>query len=87
LFSSFEIIKQNGIITNKNNTSIIVHILKIVFPNIFLKKSSINHITLYMKIMAKIAHNVPDVYDGLAARIRKCAAFAGPTKCGGEKPH
>jgi hypothetical protein len=23
----------------------------------------------------------------LAARISKCVAFAGPTKCGGEKPH
>jgi hypothetical protein len=35
---------------------------------------------------AKIAHNVPAVYDVLAARISKCAAFAGRTKCGGGLP-
>jgi hypothetical protein len=29
-----------------------------------------------------ISHNVPAVYDVLAARISKCVAFAGPTKCG-----
>jgi hypothetical protein len=27
--------------------------------------------------------NVPAVYDVLAARIEKCVAFLGPTKCGG----
>jgi hypothetical protein len=26
--------------------------------------------------------NVPAAYDGLAARIRKCVAFPGPTNCG-----
>jgi hypothetical protein len=30
-----------------------------------------------------IAHNVPAVYDGLAARISKCVAFAGRTNCAG----
>jgi hypothetical protein len=34
-----------------------------------------------------MAHNVPAVDDVLAARISKCGAFAGRTKCGGEKPH
>jgi hypothetical protein len=29
------------------------------------------------------AFTVPAVYDGLAARIRKCVAFSGPTKCAG----
>jgi hypothetical protein len=33
-----------------------------------------------------ISHNVPAVYDGLAALIRKSAAFPGPTKCGGGLP-
>jgi hypothetical protein len=33
-------------------------------------------------ILATIAHNIPAVYDGLAARIRKCAAFPWPTNCG-----
>jgi hypothetical protein len=31
-------------------------------------------------------HNVPAVYDVLAARISKCAAFAGPTKCRWSEP-
>jgi hypothetical protein len=35
------------------------------------------------KISEKMAYNVPAVYDVLAARIRKCVAFPGPTKCGG----
>jgi hypothetical protein len=30
-----------------------------------------------------ISSNVPVVYDVLAARIEKCVAFLGPTKCGG----
>jgi hypothetical protein len=29
-----------------------------------------------------ISPNVPAVCDGLAARIRKCVAFPGPTNCG-----
>jgi hypothetical protein len=37
----------------------------------------------FEKISEKMAHNVPAVYDVLAARISKCVAFAGPTKCGG----
>jgi hypothetical protein len=35
------------------------------------------------KIRFFIAYNVQEVYDGLAARIRKCVAFPGPTNCGG----
>jgi hypothetical protein len=31
----------------------------------------------------KISSNVPAVCDGLAARIRKCVAFPGPTNCAG----
>jgi hypothetical protein len=31
----------------------------------------------------KISSNVPAVYDGLAARIRKCVVFPGPTNCAG----
>jgi hypothetical protein len=42
--------------------------------NIFIKLSTNS---------APIAHNVPVVYDGLAARIKKCVAFLGPTNCGG----
>jgi hypothetical protein len=35
------------------------------------------------KVLGKMAHNVPAVYDVLAARIEKCVAFLGPTKCAG----
>jgi hypothetical protein len=35
------------------------------------------------KILSEIAHNVQAVYDVLAARISKCVAFAGRTKCAG----
>jgi hypothetical protein len=35
------------------------------------------------EMFRKMAHNVPAVYDGLAARISKCAAFAGRTNCAG----
>jgi hypothetical protein len=38
---------------------------------------------IFSTILARIAHNVPAVYDGLAARIMKCAAFPGPTNCAG----
>jgi hypothetical protein len=48
-----------------------------IFVNTFLKKSK--NLRKNVKI---IAHNVPAVYDVLAARISKCVAFAGPTKCG-----
>jgi hypothetical protein len=44
-------------------------------------------LTIFGDFFAKIAPNVPAVYDVLAARISKCVAFAGRTKCGGEKPH
>jgi hypothetical protein len=37
----------------------------------------------FIKNFNPIAHNVPAVYDVLAAQISKCVAFAGPTKCGG----
>jgi hypothetical protein len=30
-----------------------------------------------------VIFNVSAVYDGLAARIRKCVAFPGPTNCAG----
>jgi hypothetical protein len=33
-----------------------------------------------------MAHNVPAVYDVLAARISKCVAFAGRPKCGWSEP-
>jgi hypothetical protein len=42
---------------------------------------SIRYIIFLQKNSKKIAHNVPAVYDVLAARISKCVAFAGPTKC------
>jgi hypothetical protein len=32
---------------------------------------------------SEISPTVPAVCDGLAARIRKCVAFSGPTNCGG----
>jgi hypothetical protein len=38
---------------------------------------------VFQKNLGTIAHNVPAVYDGLAARIEKCVAFLGPTNCGG----
>jgi hypothetical protein len=41
---------------------------------------------ILQKILAHMSHNVPAVYDVLAARISKCVAFAGPTKCGGGLP-
>jgi hypothetical protein len=50
---------------------IIAYILSIYFNNILLS------------ILAAISHNVPAVYDGLAARISKCTAFPGPTNCAG----
>jgi hypothetical protein len=41
---------------------------------------SVFHI-LSTNVNGRIAHNVPAVYDVLAARISKCVAFAGPAKC------
>jgi hypothetical protein len=40
----------------------------------------------FQPILGAIAHNVPAVYDVLAARIEKCVAFLGPTKCGCSEP-
>jgi hypothetical protein len=40
-------------------------------------------IPIFCKIPGFMAHNVPAVCDGLAARIRKCVAFPGPTNCAG----
>jgi hypothetical protein len=37
----------------------------------------------FKPILGQMAYNVPAVYDVLAARTSKCAAFAGRTKCGG----
>jgi hypothetical protein len=48
-----------------------------------INKSALHNFT---KISAQIAHNVPAVYDGLAARISVCAANAGPTNCGWSEP-
>jgi hypothetical protein len=53
------------------------------FVNVFLNLVAKPLGIIFKKILAGIAHNVPAVYDVLAARIRKCAAFPGPTKCGG----
>jgi transposase len=33
-----------------------------------------------------ISYNVPDVYDGLTARIRACLARSGLAKCGCSEP-
>jgi hypothetical protein len=41
---------------------------------------------IQQKISGRIAHNVPAVYDVLAARISKSVAFAEPAKCGGGLP-
>jgi hypothetical protein len=49
----------------------ILSFVKIIFYNFF------------PTILARIAHNVPAVYDVLAARISKCVAVAGRTKCAG----
>jgi hypothetical protein len=38
------------------------------------------------KISVFIAHNVPAVYDGLTARIKKCVAFLGLANCGCSEP-
>jgi hypothetical protein len=38
--------------------------------------------SIFQLILGQMAHNVSAVYDVLAARISKCVAFAGPTKCG-----
>jgi hypothetical protein len=37
----------------------------------------------FQKVQDLMAYNVPAVYDVLAARISKCVAFAGRTKCAG----
>jgi hypothetical protein len=47
----------------------------------------VNSILLqFQKYSAKIAHNVPAVYDGLTARIEKCVAFLGLANCGCSEP-
>jgi hypothetical protein len=37
-------------------------------------------------ILAQIAQNVPAVYDGLTARIKKFVAFLGLANCGCSEP-
>jgi hypothetical protein len=37
----------------------------------------------YFQLFCPIAPNVPAAYDVLAARISKCVAFSGRTKCAG----
>jgi hypothetical protein len=40
----------------------------------------------FQPILGTIAHNVSAVYDGLTARIEKCAAFLGLANCGCSEP-
>jgi hypothetical protein len=40
-------------------------------------------LNIYRNFIKVIAHNVSAVCDVLAARIRKCVAFPGPTNCAG----
>jgi hypothetical protein len=47
-----------------------VHIVFISFFYFF--------VNTFQKNSAEMAHNVPAVYDGLAARIKKCVAFPYP---------
>jgi hypothetical protein len=57
-----------------------------MFINVILPKqfNFVNSIFQYFcKNLGRIAHNVPAVCDGLAARIKKCVAFPGPTNCAG----
>jgi hypothetical protein len=68
--------------TKTFNTIIIKNNTIIFFDNIFLILFFIYYI-IFKQISKPIAHNVPAVYDVLAARISKCEAFAGRTKCGG----
>jgi hypothetical protein len=42
--------------------------------------------TTFAKNVKKLAHNVPAVYDGLTARIKKCVAFLGLANCGCSEP-
>jgi hypothetical protein len=43
-------------------------------------------VNTFLKNFKRSAHNVPAVYDVLAARIKKCAAFLGLAKCGWSEP-
>jgi hypothetical protein len=56
--------------------------LNILF-NIFFYFHNFNDNILYNSVKGGIALNAPTVYDVLAARISKCVAFAGRTKCAG----
>jgi hypothetical protein len=38
---------------------------------------------IFLKFQFFISPNVPAVYDGLTARIEKCAAFLGLANCAG----
>jgi hypothetical protein len=40
----------------------------------------------FQKILGKIAHNVPAVYDVLASPIKETAGFQGLQKCGWKEP-
>jgi hypothetical protein len=60
--------------SSKNQLFLILYVILYDCPNDF------------SKISGPIAHNVPAVYDVLAARIRACVARPGPTKCGGGLP-
>jgi hypothetical protein len=50
---------------------------------LFISTSTVGALHNFQQILGGIAYNVPAVYDVLAARISKCAAFAGRTKCAG----
>jgi hypothetical protein len=59
-------------------------LLKLFYVIIFFLISGVAAWRDYLqKSLGGISHNVPAVYDGLAARIRKCVAFPGPTNCAG----
>jgi hypothetical protein len=51
----------------------------------FLRRMDAAHL-FSSKIWFFIAYNVPAVYDGLTARIEKCAAFLGLANCGCSEP-
>jgi hypothetical protein len=64
------------------------------YKSIFFFVILVNHIAppwraafyISQKISIFIAHNVSAVYDGLTARIEKCAAFLGLANCGCSEP-
>ena len=43
-------------------------------------------LSIFLKILAPMSHNVPAVYDVFASPIKETVGFQGLQKCGGEKP-